>query len=88
MKQDTKTKPHSVMKAGTPRKPRPQAELPFTKAEITAVKKRYGLIDEKNYTKTEKALVKKIKEIPPHPSPHNRGRPLLDQKLKPNKKTK
>ena len=72
MKQTTKDKPHGVMK-------------PFTKAEITAVKKRYGLIDEKNYTKTEKALVKKIKDLPPHQSPHNRGRPLLSPKSKPKK---
>lgn len=70
MKQTTKDKPHGVMK-------------PFTKAEIKAVKQRYAIIDENDYTKTEKALVKKIKEQPPHPSPHNRkgGNPPLKPRI-------
>ena len=90
MRQTTKDKPHGVMKAGTPRKPRPQAELPFTKAEIKAVKQRYAIIDEKDYSKTEKGLIKKIKEQPPHPSPHNRGRPSTEKTpiMKTTKKTK
>ena len=77
MKQTTKDKPHGVMK-------------PFTKAEINAVKKRYAIIDENDYSKTEKGLIKKIKEQPPHPSPHNRVRPLMEKTpiTKTTKKTK